>query len=61
MFAMFDMFFSALTHLFSAVDKGAQTVDTLAEVGLDRSKAFKAEQDLTNRSRLIAAQKLLEQ
>lgn len=41
MFAMFAKFFSMLTLLFSAGEKGAQALDTMSDVAVDSATAYR--------------------
>lgn len=52
MFKAFAQFFQAVYFLFSAAEKGAKSLDALADVGLDKSVAYRDEQRIENEERI---------
>lgn len=58
---MFTNFFNAFAVLFSALEKGAQTIDNYASWAEGESRVFKEESELERTARLTALQHKLDQ
>lgn len=56
MFSMFNSVFAAIATLFGAAQKGANALNYMAEVGEEKAQAYRDEERIKIRARLLKLQ-----